>query len=69
MSYKCQIKVYGDPKFYDNAVRFATREEADSAGQNKLWNWTMADEYRVVESTDPANYRWSETEGLISLEN
>jgi len=57
-SFKAQFKTYGDPIFYDNAVRFATAEEAEAAGKDKYSKWTMAEEYRVVESEDPVNYKW-----------
>lgn len=67
MSYKTQIKVYDDPEFYDNAVRFASADEAEAYGKNKLWNWTMAEKYRVVESSDPVNYRWDETKGTVRI--
>ncbi len=41
-----------------NSVFFANREEAQAYGENKFANWTMPDEFRVVESDKPANYRW-----------
>jgi len=57
MSYKVQFKTLGDPKFYDNAVRFATAEEAEAEGADRYARWTMAEAYRVVESDDPVNYK------------
>ena len=58
MSYKPEFKVYGDDKFYANAVVFATKEEAEGNASAKYRAWTMAEAYRVVESDEPVNYRW-----------
>jgi len=54
MSYRYEIKVGG--KFYPNNVRFATEGEASQAGYSKLYNWTLAEDYRVVPDEQPANY-------------
>ncbi len=56
MNYRYTIKVYNDPKFYENAVVFATKPEAEAAGLSKLTVWTQADEYKVEETDDAANY-------------
>jgi hypothetical protein len=68
MSWKYEIKVCGDPKFYQNSVVLATKEEAEKAGRNKHWNWTQAEEYRVVEVDEPVNYKWVDGEGIVSVE-
>ena len=60
MSFKAQFQTFGDPKFYDNAVRFATAEEAEAAGVDKYSKWMMAEAYRVAESDDPVNYKWED---------
>jgi hypothetical protein len=57
MSWKASIRTYGDPKYYDNAVRFATRTEADWYGSDLSSRWTQAEHYKVGKSTDPVNYR------------
>jgi hypothetical protein len=64
-SYRFEVLVQG--KWYDNKVFFATHAEADRAGNNKFFNWTQCDEYRVVESDQPVNYRWSPEEGMIHI--
>ncbi len=69
MSYKVQIKVSGDPKFYDNAIRLATKAEAQAYGDNKLRSWTLAETYAVVETDDPVNYEWKADEGLVPKES
>lgn len=64
MSFQYVIKVYGEEPYYPNGVRFATEGEAKKAGANKLWNWTMAEDFKVVQSEDPVNYRWVDGVGL-----
>lgn len=67
MSFKAEIKVFNDPKFYPNGIAFATKNEADSYGSYKLGTWMMSDAYKVVESTEPVNYRWDSAEGLVDV--
>lgn len=44
-------------KWTANAVRFATREEAQTYVTDLKWRWTLVTDTRVVESDDPVNYR------------
>jgi hypothetical protein len=64
-SYRYEVQVAG--RWYPNSVYFATREEADAAAASKLWNWTQAEDTRVVESDEPANYRWDADRGAIHI--
>lgn len=48
--WKYEIAVHNDPKFYGNAITFATKEEAEEAASRKFDNWTQAREWRVVEA-------------------
>jgi len=64
MSFRYEVSVSG--KWYPNEVCFETHQEADRAGNNKFFNWTMCDGYRVVEDTRPANYRWID-DGAIHI--
>jgi hypothetical protein len=41
-----------------NALRFATREEADSYGFDLLCRWTAPEDYEIREMEDAVNYRW-----------
>ena len=41
-----------------NALRFATRPEAESWVRDLYSRWMLVRETRVVESTDPVNYAW-----------
>lgn len=54
-SYAVEFKVYGDPKFYGNGMRYPTPELAEEAASRKFMNWTAAEEYRVVPSADAPN--------------
>lgn len=44
-----------------NAVRFATSEEAERAGNELLSRWFAPIGFEVRESSDPVNYRFPET--------
>ena len=55
MSFKPEFCVGGE--WSQNAVRFATREEAERNAQALFMSWTVPSEWRVTESTDPVNYR------------
>ena len=66
MSYRFEVFVQG--KWYDNQVFFETEAEAQNAGYNKFFNWTQCDDYRVVESDQPVNYRWNNDRGIVHIE-
>lgn len=56
-SFKPVVRVGSDPKFYDNALRFATREEADLSARDLMRRWMLVVECGVEESDDPVNYK------------
>jgi len=60
VSWKPQIQVAGDQKWYDNAVRFATRVEAEKYARDLFYRWTSAKNQRATESDDPVNASWVE---------
>jgi hypothetical protein len=66
-SFKAEIRVVNDTRFYPNGVAFETREEAEAYGRNKVAAWTMAQEYRVVESEEMPNYHWNGGRGLLAI--
>lgn len=68
MSFKPVIKTGSDPKFYDNAQRFATREEAELMAKDIFQRWLAAVDWGVEESDDPANYRLVDRDGQMALE-
>ena len=56
MSYAAEVIADNSGKFVGNALRFATREEAEAYARDLFSRWTLVRETRVVESTDPVNY-------------
>lgn len=59
MSWAPQVRSNaGDPKFYGNSLRFATKEEAVANVRDLMMRWTSVIETRVIETDDPVNYRW-----------
>jgi hypothetical protein len=58
MSFKPEVKVGSDPKWYDNALVFATRKEAEDNAKNLSMRWLQVVDHRAVESTEPVNYHW-----------
>lgn len=58
MSYKPEVQTDSSGRWYDNALRFATREEAEANVYNLMMRWMAVHDTRVVESTDPVSHRW-----------
>ena len=57
-SFKPEVSTDSSGAFYGNALRFATREEAEANVQELSWRWLLVRETRVVESDDEPNYAW-----------
>ena len=57
MSYKPEIKAFGENEFCGNSLRFATYQEAYSSAESLSYRWTMVKEFRAIESNDPVNYK------------
>ena len=55
-SYKPEVRCYGEKDFAGNALRFATKAEAELYVHDLMMRWTRVDDTRVVESDDPVNY-------------
>lgn len=58
MSYKPEVRTGRDPKFYNNALCFATYEEALLNARDLSNRWMLVTEYRAVESTDPVTHTY-----------
>ena len=58
MSFKPEVIADTSGKWCGNALRFATREEAEANVQALIIRWFAVRETRVVESDDPVNYRY-----------
>jgi hypothetical protein len=67
MSYAPEVVVDSSGKYYGNALRFATREEAEANVADLMMRWYAVRETRVVESEDPVNYRYVDHQ-LIPVE-
>ena len=55
MSWKPEVKVHGDDKWYGNTLRFATMEEAENNAHDR---WALAKGCRATPSEDPVNYTY-----------
>lgn len=58
MSWKPEVIADSGGKWAGNALRFATRAEAEANVANLAARWLLVRDTRVVESDDPVNYRW-----------
>jgi hypothetical protein len=56
-SFKAEVIADSSGKWVANAVRLATREEAEAYGRNLFDRWTLVRQVRVAESEDPPNYK------------
>lgn len=68
MSWMVEVRVHGDPKYYGNAVRLETVQEAALYAHDLFMRWTQADAVRHVPSNDPVNYRFTE-KGLEAIDD
>ena len=67
MSFKPQVQTDNSGTWYDNALRFATREEADASAQDLMSRWMLVREIRSTESEEPVNYKWDASAGLVRV--
>ena len=58
MNKSFKVEVLVDGKWASNALRFATKEEAESSGYELLSRWFVPSDSRAAESEDPVNYRF-----------
>jgi len=58
MSFKPEVIADSSGQFVGNALRFATREEAEANVRDLAMRWIAVRETRVVECDDPVNYRY-----------
>lgn len=64
MSFKVEVIADSSGKWVGNAVRLATKEEAEAYGRDLAGRWMLVTERRVVESEEPVNYKWVPGIGL-----
>lgn len=60
MSWKPEVIADDSGKWYGNALRFATKEEAEANVADLYRRWLSVRETRVVESDEPVNYAWKD---------
>jgi hypothetical protein len=58
MSFKPEVIVDASGQWCGNALRFATREEAEANVRDLMMRWFAVRETRIVESDDLVNYRY-----------
>lgn len=54
-SWKVEVVVDGDAKWYSNQVRFKSREDAVEAGESLSDRWTLVRKWRVTLTCEPPN--------------
>lgn len=57
MSWKPEVQTDDSGKWYTNALRFATEEEAEISAKDLMSRWLLVRACRASESDDPVNYR------------
>ena len=58
MSWKPEVIADSTGKWYDNALRFATREEAAASARELSMRWLAVRDWQATESSDPVTHRW-----------
>lgn len=75
MSYAPEVIADSSGKWAGNALRFATREEAEAQVSDLSMRWLLVRETRVVESSDPVNYSYvngrlvARVQGLLAIKH
>jgi len=57
MSWKPEVIADG-PDWSSNALRFATKEEAEDNARDLAKRWVLVLDWRATECADPVNYAW-----------
>lgn len=58
MSWKPEVRTVKDPKWYSNALVFATEQEAKDSASDLMYRWGAVEECRAVEVDEPVNYSY-----------
>jgi hypothetical protein len=67
MTISWRPEVFVEGRWSHNGLRFATEAEATANAYNLMMRWTPVEDYRAAESSDPVNYRWTDS-GLEAIE-
>jgi hypothetical protein len=57
-SFKPEVQTDSTGKWYGNALRFATEQEAFDSARDLAGRWFAVLAYRATESDDPVNYTY-----------
>ena len=57
-SFKPEVQTDNTGKWYDNALRFATEQEAYESARDLAARWFAVLAYRAAPSDDPVNYKY-----------
>jgi hypothetical protein len=69
MSFKPEVKVAGNGgKWSQNALVFATRDEAERNARDLFMRWMACEDHRAVEVDEPVSHAYSEAGELKHLE-
>ncbi len=58
MSWKPEVIADSTGQWYGNALRFATKQEAEDNARDLMMRWFAVCDTRASESPDPVNYAW-----------
>ena len=58
-SWKAEVLVGGDVKWYDNGLRFADKLEATAYVNDLADRWTSVRDTRTTETEDPVTHQWT----------
>lgn len=67
ISYKPEVQTDATGKWYDNALRFATYDEAWRCAYDLGMRWTAVRASRAAESDEPVNYVYSDDNELVPV--
>jgi hypothetical protein len=68
MSWKAEVTTPGDGGRYNsNALRFATKQEAEDYAFDLAYRWTAVMDWRAAESDDPVTHVWIRDQGLAKV--
>lgn len=59
MSFQIEVHAYGDPAgaYTSNGVRFKTKGEAETYGDDLAYRWTGVADWRIAESIEAPTFR------------
>jgi hypothetical protein len=68
MSWKPEVIADSTGKWYGNALRFATQDEAARNARDLSYRWLAVREHRASECADPVNYSYTADGQLVPVQ-